>query len=178
MAAPPEPRVSEGNVMPRFRRPSPALVLALLALMVAVSSSAGANPVAFVAKALNGTSIKKHSIPLSALSPAAVKQLRGARGATGPRGLPGAQGDSGATNLSVVSHTCLPNPTSCSTASVACPAGTHATGGGGLAVGNQLLFESLPAPQTGAPTGWDVAGGAATPPATGSVTAYAVCASP
>jgi hypothetical protein len=128
MAAPPEPRVSEGNLMPRLRRPSPALVLALLALMVALGSSAGANPVAFVGKALNGKSIKKHSIPLSALSPAAVKQLRGARGATGPPGLQGAKGDSGATNLSVVSQTCGPSP--CRAASVMCPAGTHATGGG------------------------------------------------
>ena len=176
MAAPPEPRVSEGNLMPRLRRPSPALVLALLALMVALGSSAGANPVAFVGKALNGKSIKKHSIPLSALSPAAVKQLRGARGATGPPGLQGAKGDSGATNLSVVSQTCGPSP--CRAASVMCPAGTHATGGGGLAVGNQLLFESRPSPQSGASTGWEVAGGAATPPETGTVTAYAVCASP
>ncbi len=63
--------------------------MALLALMVALSSSAGANPVAFVAKALNGKSIQKHSIPLSALSPAAVKQLRGARGVQGPPGIPG-----------------------------------------------------------------------------------------
>ena len=162
--------------MPRFRRPSPALVLALFALIVALSSSAGANPVAFVAKALNGNSIKRHSIPLSALSPAAVRQLRGARGAPGPRGLQGPKGDSAATNLSVVSNTCGPAP--CRTASVVCPAGTHATGGGGLAVGNQLLFESRPSPLSGPSTGWDVAGGAATPPATGTVTAYAVCASP
>lgn len=168
--------------MPRFRRPSAALVVAFLALMVALSSSAGADPVAFVAKALNGASIKKHSIPLSALNTAAVKKLKGARGSTGPpgakgdAGAPGAKGDAGATNLSVVSHVCGPEP--CQTATVACPAGTHATGGGGLAVGNQLLFESRPAPQTGAPTGWEVAGGAATPPATGSVTAYAICASP
>jgi hypothetical protein len=159
--------------MPRLRRPSPALVVALLALTVALSSSAGANPVALIAKALNGSSIKKHSIPLSALTPAAVKQLRGA---TGPRGLPGAKGDSGATNLSVVARTCGPAP--CQTAAAPCPAGSHAAGGGGLAIGNQLLFESRPAPQTGAPTGWEVAGGAATPPAQGSVTAYAICASP
>ena len=144
--------------------------------MVALSSSAGANPVAFVAKALNGNSITKHSIPLSALTPAAIKQLRGARGAIGPRGVPGAQGKSGATNVSVVTQTCGPAP--CQTAAVTCPAGSHAIGGGGLAVGNQLLFESRPSPQSSAPTGWEVAGGAATPPATGSVTAYAVCASP
>jgi hypothetical protein len=163
--------------MPRFHRPSPALALALLALMVALSSSAGANPVAFVAKALNGTSIKKHSIPLSALSPAAVRQLHGARGTSGPRGLPGAKGDPGATNLSVVSHTCGPAP--CTAATVTCPAGTRATGGGGVAsLGNQLLFESRPSPQSGTPTGWEVAGNAATGPATGFITAYAICASP
>lgn len=159
--------------MPRFRRPSPALLLALLALMVALGSSAGANPVAFVANVLNGTSIKKHSIPLSALNPAAVKRLRGARGPTGPRGLPGT---SGATHLSVVSRACGPAP--CQTATVTCPAGTHATGGGGLTAGNQLLFDSRPSPQGGAPTGWEVAGGAASGPAAGTVIAYAVCASP
>jgi hypothetical protein len=158
--------------MPRFRRPSPAFVLALLALMVALSSSAGANPVAFLAQALNGKSIKKHSIPLSALSPAAVKQLRGA---TGPAGLPGPKGDSGATNVSVVSQQCGPAP--CTSASVMCPAGAHATGGGGLVVGNQFLFESRPS-QGSQATGWEVAGNAAGASATGSLIAYAVCASP
>jgi hypothetical protein len=156
--------------MTRFRRPSPALIVAVCALIVALSSSAGANPIAFLAKVVNGQSIKKHSIPLSALSAAAVKQLRGA---TGP---PGAKGDAGATNVSVVSQTCGPAP--CQTVAVTCPAGTHAVGGGGLSIGNQLLFESRPAPQTGASTGWEVAGGAADPPATGTVTAYAICASP
>ncbi len=89
---------------------------------------------------------------------------------------PGVKGNSGATNLSVVGKTCGPAP--CHIAAVTCPAGTHATGGGGTAVGNQLLFESRPSPQTGASTGWEVAGGAATPPDAGTVTAYAVCASP
>ena len=145
--------------MARFRRPSPAFVLALLALIVALSSSAGADPVAVVAKAVNGSSIKKHSIPLSALSPAAIKQLRAA----------------GAPNVTVVTNTCGPAP--CTRATATCPAGSHATGGGGVAIGNQLLFESQPSSFT-APTGWDVAGGAASPPAQGTVTAYAVCASP
>jgi len=156
--------------MPRIRRPSPAFVLALLALMVALSSSAGANPVAFLAQALNGKSIKKHSIPLSALSPAAVKALRGA---TGP---PGVKGDPGATNVSVVTQTCGPAP--CQTASVTCPAGAQATGGGGQTLGNQLMFQSRPSPQTGPSTGWEVAGNAASGTAAGTVTAYAVCASP
>ena len=162
--------------MPRFRRPSPALVVALLALTVALTSSAGANPVAFIAKALNGSSIKKHSIPLSALTPAAVKQLRGAVGPRGLRGATGATAAPGATKLSEVAQTCGPAP--CQTATANCPAGSHATGGGGQAVGNQLLFESRPNIPGGTPTGWVVAGGAATPPAAGTVTAFAVCASP
>jgi hypothetical protein len=162
--------------MSRFRRPSPALVVALLALTVALTSSAGANPVAFIAKALNGSSIKKHSIPLSALTPAAVKQLRGAVGPRGLRGATGAPGAPGATKLSEVAQTCGPAP--CQTATATCPAGSRATGGGGQAVGNQLLFESRPDIPGGTPTGWVVAGGAATPPAEGTVTAFAVCASP
>ncbi|HSO98764.1 MAG TPA: hypothetical protein VLP43_07415 [Solirubrobacteraceae bacterium] len=44
--------------MPRFRRPSPAIVPALLALMVALSSSAGANPIAWAAKAISGKSFR------------------------------------------------------------------------------------------------------------------------
>jgi hypothetical protein len=165
--------------MPRFRKPSPAFALAFLALLVALSSSAGANPVAFVSKAVSGTSIKKHSIPVTALSPATVKKLHGAKGSRGPRGLTGAKGAmgaSGATNVSVVNASCGPAP--CNHVIATCPAGARATGGGGLATGNQLLYESRPIPQSGTPTAWEVAGGAATPPIQGAVIAYAVCASP
>ena len=164
--------------MPRFRRPSPAVVLALLALMVALSSSAGANPIAWAAKAISGKSIARHSIPLSALSPAAVKALRGATGPRGLQGIQGVKGNAGATNVSVVGQVCGPAP--CTAATVVCPAGSHATGGGGLVVGtpsNQLLYASVPA-SSGGLTGWEVRGGAATPPATGQLLAYAVCASP
>jgi len=129
----------------------------MLALIVSLAGTAGANPVDLVSKAIDGAKIKKHSIPLQALSPAAVKALQDVP------------------DVTVVSSTCGPAP--CQTASVTCTPGTHEVGGGGLAVGNQLLFESRPAPQTGTPTGWEVAGGAANPPATGSVVAYALCAS-
>lgn len=159
--------------MPRFRKPSPAFALAFLALAVALSSSAGANPVALVAKAVNGSSIKKHSIPLSALSAAAVKTLHGATGPRGPRGL---QGAAGGTNVKVVSQGCTPD--GCNHASVACPAGSHATGGGGLVIGNELLWESRPVTTNNVPTGWEAAGGAASGPNTGGIVAYAVCASP
>jgi hypothetical protein len=158
--------------MPRFRKPSPALALAFIALLVSLSSSAGANPVAFVAKAISGTTIKKHSIPLSALSASAVKALHGA---TGARGLPGARGAAGATNLKVVvGQGCTPD--GCTQAAVACPAGSVATGGGGL-VASEVLYESRPVFTNNVPIGWEVAG-AASQPNHGSALAYAVCASP
>ena len=163
--------------MHRFRRPSAALVLAFAAVVLAVTSSAGANPIAYAAKVINGKTIKKHSIPVSALSASAVKSLRGKTGKTGPRGLQGATGAAGATKVTVVHQACGPAP--CTSATVNCPAGARATGGGGIVINsNQLLFDSNPVPVTGTPTGWHVEDGAATPPATGFIIGYAVCASP
>jgi hypothetical protein len=142
-----------------LRKPSPAFLLAMLALIVALAGTAAANSSTTSTK-INGAKIKKHSIPLKALSPDAVAALQ----------------SSSSTNVTVVSSTCGPAP--CQQAAVTCPDGTHEVGGGGLAIGNQLLFESRPSPQSGTPTGWEVAGGTASVPAAGTVTAYALCASP
>lgn len=46
----------------RSRRPTPALVVALLALVVALAGTAGADPIASVARAISGKSIKKRSV--------------------------------------------------------------------------------------------------------------------
>jgi hypothetical protein len=48
--------------MSRIRRPSAALVVAFIALLVALGGSAGADPVGFVAKTIKGKSIKKGSV--------------------------------------------------------------------------------------------------------------------
>lgn len=103
---------------------------------------------------------------------------RGSLGPAGPAGAAGQKGASGATNVTVASQQCGPAP--CSNATAECPAGTRATGGGGNAGGNQVLFQSQPSPSgSGAtPTGWLASAFPPSPPATGSVVAYAVCASP
>ncbi len=87
--------------MRRFRKPSVALVLAFAALVLAVTSSAGANPVAYAAKVINGKKIEKHSIPVSALSLSAVKSLRGKTGKTGKTGATGLKGATGARGATV-----------------------------------------------------------------------------
>ena len=73
----------------KLRMPSPALAVALLALVVALSGSAVA------ASLITGSQIKNGTIQLNDLSKKAIAKLRGkqgARGLTGAQGLPGAQG--------------------------------------------------------------------------------------
>lgn len=102
----------------------------------------------------------------------------GPTGGTGPSGPTGPAGANGATKVTVVSSQCGPTP--CTNAVASCPAGQRATGGGAYAAGNQSLFGSRPVPggSGSTPTGWEALGFPTTPPATGSVLAYAICAAP
>jgi len=81
--------------MHRLRKPSPALVVSLIALFVSLGGTS------FAAAALiSGTQIKPHSIPANRLTAAAFKALKGQRGlpgGTGPAGPAGATGTTGAT---------------------------------------------------------------------------------
>ncbi len=78
----------------RLRRPSPALVLAFIALTIAMAGSAVAASGVLVT---SSKQIKAHSIALSDLSKSTVKKLRGKRGLRGLTGATGAQGAAGAT---------------------------------------------------------------------------------
>ena len=75
-----------------LRPPSPALVVSLIALFVALGGTSLA-----AASYINGTRIKPHSIPKDRLSKRAIKSLHGARGAPGPQGPRGTTGATGAT---------------------------------------------------------------------------------
>jgi hypothetical protein len=72
------------------RLPSPALMLAFVAVFLVGGGTAVAGSV------INGSKIKKKSIPLSALSPSAIKSLKGGVGPAGPAGAAGAAGANGA----------------------------------------------------------------------------------
>jgi hypothetical protein len=84
---------------PPYRRPSAALVVAFLALLVALSSTSFASEVTSAAKHLiTGKEVKNGSLQVKDLSKKARKTLKGNRGrtgATGPQGVQGVQGAKG-----------------------------------------------------------------------------------
>jgi hypothetical protein len=75
-----------------FRRPSPAMVVAVCALVVALGGSATA--AGFLID--SSKDIKSHSIAVSDLSRNAVKELRGHKGSKGSKGAQGPAGAAGA----------------------------------------------------------------------------------
>ena len=77
----------------RLRTPSPALVISVLALFVALGGTSLA-AVGFI----NGKNIKPHSIPTDRLTKGALQALHGAQGPPGPRGPKGDTGDIGPSN--------------------------------------------------------------------------------
>jgi hypothetical protein len=73
----------------KVRRPSPGLIVAVIALIAAMSGSA------IAASAITGSQIKDGTIGVKDLSKKAVAKLHGARGQTGRSGDRGAQGPKG-----------------------------------------------------------------------------------
>jgi len=71
--------------------PSPALVVAVIALFVGLGGGA-----AFASGLISGKRIANHSIAEKKLTPAAVQALRGQQGPTGPKGATGSRGPAGA----------------------------------------------------------------------------------
>ena len=63
----------------RLRAPSPALVISLIALFVALGGTT-----AYGSGLISGRQIANHSIPANKLTPAAVNALQGERGPAGP----------------------------------------------------------------------------------------------
>ena len=113
----------------------PATVIAAVALFVALGGSSLA-----AASFINGRHIKPHSIPTNRLTKKAIKALRGAKGPQGAQGVQGVQGVQGIQGLQgtpgLSNYTVVTNTNSSASAnqigaSVACPSGTKALGGGG-----------------------------------------------
>ena len=73
-----------------MRKPSPAMVVALLALFVALGGSATAAGVLITSR-----QIKDRTIQVRDISPPAMRALRGTRGALGPQGPEGPPGPAG-----------------------------------------------------------------------------------
>jgi len=96
----------------RIRRPSPAMVVAMLALLVALGGTAGADPVGKVAALIKGNKIAANAITtkhvknrsLLAGDFKAGQLPRGAAGPQGPGGAQGPQGPPGASGTSAAKY--------------------------------------------------------------------------
>lgn len=135
-----------------------AIMSAVIAALVASTGTYAANSL------INGHRIADHTIPASKLTARAAQSLHGQRGVTGPQGLPGPagpQGVSGAFSISNVTTYIGANVTiaagASGFASVACPTGQIAVGGGGEGNG-ATLTDSKPSPSIStAPLAWIIA---------------------
>jgi hypothetical protein len=176
-------------------RPSPAMVVAFIALLLALGSGAYAqlriprNSVGTAqlrANAVTSPKVKAGSllrsdfkagqIPRGPAGPAGPEGARGAtgeRGLTGPAGATGAAGPRGPAGPTTVTVRTLDGM---GQAQADCQPGERATGGGGTiqAAGTGFLVNSEPLPNNGTPTFWFVQSSVNTDP----VIAWVVCAAP
>jgi hypothetical protein len=183
------------------RLPSPALIVACVALVVAlggVSYAAGVLP----ANSVGAKQIKKRAVGLQKITPAARAALTGQKGEkgdqgpagpagpAGAQGTPGPKGDSGQPGASAGSNAIVRTveffmpANGLATGISQCQPGERATGGGGSTgalVGAQKLVQSAPTdvegglPDSGeAPRGWRIVVHNPTDSA-GKTDVYAVC---
>lgn len=141
----------------RLRPPSPALVVACVALAVSLSGAAYA-----VSTALPRNSVGTLQLKNNAVSSAKVKNatLRAADFAPGqiPAGPAGPQGPPGTSGLQFISGSGVSNSSSPKTQQQDCPSGKKAVGGGAVITGvgtNTFLSASRP---TDPGTGWTATG--------------------
>jgi hypothetical protein len=161
-----------------LRLPSPAVVIAMIALLVALGGTAyGVSAkhypywtgVDIVDHSLSGVDIQNGSLGQVVFSRTARKALKGNLGPAGPQGpqgnpglngQPGAKGDPGPINLSYKYGSIVTQPGNHQDfASATCGAGTYAVGGGVFSTGGyntQHVNGSFPTFATGAvaATGW------------------------
>ena len=173
-------------------RPSPAMVVAFIALLLALGGGAYAqlriprNSVGTAqlkqgavtsAKVRNASLLRRDfragQLPAGPRGPAGSAGPAGERGATGERG---PAGPAGATNVTLV----LGQEQSGSSIAT-CPTGQRATGGGGFVAQAPAayLYDSSPPTTAQPPTAWEAqAAQVAAPNNPAMVQAYVVCAAP
>ena len=171
----------------RFNRPSPAMIIAFAALLVALGGTSyaainlPANSVGtkqLKKNAVTGKKVKNRSLKAADFAvgqlPAGPQGPQGAQGLQGAQGPQGAKGDPGEPAPIPIITVRESVPTS-GDAEVFCDAGEAALGGGGTAAADGYLIDSRPAAGNGeTPAGWlasaeDAAG------ADVNVVAFVVC---
>jgi hypothetical protein len=171
---------------PRLRRPSPALVVSVIALTVALGGTSYA-AIVLPANSVGTKQIKKNAVTTAKVKNGTLRLAdfgagqvpagatgatgaQGAAGATGPRGAKGDKGDAGVNGTNgtdgtanVVVRESAPTPVAASgivSVTVSCLAGERATGGGYDASGNgefgTVALDSQPTASASVPNGWTV----------------------
>jgi hypothetical protein len=180
-----------------FRRPSPALVVASLALLVALAGTGYAavvlprnsvGPMQLRNGAVSSLKVKDGSLALIDFAAPQRANLKGDPGVAGPKGDTGAKGDKGdkgdkgskgdpgLSGYVIVQKGSALTTASSTAVQVDCPAGQRALGGGGATHwpgAGVSVTNSFPLPSG---TGWLVTANAKTPGAGWDYVAYAVCA--
>ncbi len=167
----------------RLRPPSPALVVACLALAVSLTGGAYAVSTALPRNSVGPTQLKANavnSVKVKNRSLHAVDFATGqiSAGPQGPAGAAGPQGPPGTSGVQQISSTGASNSTGPKSFQVDCPSGKRAIGGGGTLLGtttNTFLTTSRP---SDAGTGWVAAGRESSGGNAGNwaVQAWVVCA--
>ena len=186
-----------------IKRPSPALVVACIALIVALSGTGYAavvlprgsvGTIQLKNAAVTSPKVKDSSITSLDIAPATRASLKGQAGAQGPKGdkgdrgdkgdkgATGDKGDTGAAGAPGISGYAIVEKTATATSpsqavSVTCPAGMRALGGGGgtpTPGAGVSVRNSFPLP--GVPGGWLVVAEAKSPGTGWSYRVQAVCA--
>jgi hypothetical protein len=170
-----------------FRRPSPPMVLAFVALLVALAGTSYA-AVQLPANSVGTKQLKKNAVISKKVKNRSLKAVdfatgqlprgpQGPQGAQGPQGPPGPKGDKGDPAPAPIITVRASDPAS-GDAAVFCEEGEAALGGGGTPAVGGFLTDSEPDANAGEiPTGWFAsAADAAGDPV--DVVAWVVCGAP
>jgi hypothetical protein len=164
----------------RLRPPSPAMVVACLALAISLSGAAYAVSTALPRNSVGTVQLKNSAVNSAKVRNATLRAADFAPGQIprGPQGPAGPQGPPGASGLQLISGSGPSNSSSPKSQQQDCPAGKRSVGGGAVLTGstiNTFLATSRP---TDAGTGWIATGRESTGGNAGSwaVQTWVVCA--
>jgi hypothetical protein len=141
----------------RLRPPSPALVIACLALAISLSGAAYAVSTALPRNSVGTVQLKNNSVNSAKVKNASLRAADFAAGQI-PAGPQGPAGPPGTSGLQLISGSGASNSSTPKSEQQDCPAGKRAVGGGGVITGvatNTFLSASRP---TDPGTGWTATG--------------------
>ena len=141
----------------RLRPPSPAMVVACLALSISLSGVTYAVATALPRNSVGAVQLKNNAVNSTKVKNASLRAVDFAAGQI-PAGPAGPQGPPGASGLQLISGSGASNSSSPKTQQQDCPAGKKAVGGGGVITGSATnTFLSISRP-TDPGTGWIATG--------------------